>query len=261
MRRTLFAALAAVLSFGGAEGQSPFTRSPIAIDESKIRATLQSESTSIAVPIANTLDREVRAQLALDWLDRDDRLLASTRKDITIPRGGTLTELQLAIPKPSLWLRLRYSLSPSRQDAPAFAPLSGIVGLTEIAPYVFELKATQVGQPRPGKTFTVHAQAIHPVTRKPVEGLKWVAKLKFAGMEVPASKMSAQSEGLVDIQFDVPLGDSNNDGDQSEVRIQGTLGDFSNEVSAEIPIPSRLSARIQTDKPIYQPGQTLHLRA
>jgi hypothetical protein len=173
MRGTLFAALAVVLPLVGARGQSPIAKLPITINESKIQATLKNDSTSIVVPIGSTLNREVRAQLVLEWLDTDDRSLASARNDLSILPGGRRVELPLALPKPSLWLRLRYSLIPSREHALDFAPFSGIVGLTEIAQHVFELKATQVGAPRPGKPFIVHAQAVQPVTRKPVDGVKY----------------------------------------------------------------------------------------
>ena len=107
MRGTLFAALAVVFSLMGAQGQSPIAKLPIAIDESKIQATLKNDSTSIVVPIASTLDREVRAQLTLEWIDNQDKSIASTRRDISIPPGGLRSEVPFAIPKATLWLRLR----------------------------------------------------------------------------------------------------------------------------------------------------------
>jgi hypothetical protein len=261
MRGTLFAALAAVLSLIGAQGQSPITKPPIAIDESKIQATLKNDSTSIVVPIASTLDREVRAQLTLEWIDKEDKSIASTRHDILIPPGGMRSEVPFAIPKPTLWLRLRYSLTPGREYALAFAPHSGIVALSEIAQHIFELKVTHVGEPHPGMPFIIHAQAIHPATRVPVGGVKWTARLTFDKTEQSPSDISPQAEGIVNIAFDIPPAAGDNPEGLSQLTVKGTLGDFSNEVMTDIPIPSRLSARIQTDKPIYQPGQTLHVRA
>jgi hypothetical protein len=182
----LFAALAVVLSLMPAQGQSP-----IAVNEAKIRAVLKNESTSIAVPVESTLDHEVRAELTLDWVDKDDHDLGSVHQNVSIPPGGTSAELPFAIPKPTLWLRLRYSLTPSRGDARAFAPQSGIVALPEIAQHVFELKTTHVGSPRPGRPFAIHPQAVHPVTRTPVGGLKWNARLTFGGLTCSVSDLTA----------------------------------------------------------------------
>ena len=39
------------------------------------------------------------------------------------------------------------------------------------------------------------------------------------------------------------------------------VGDFGQAVSVSIQIPTRMSGRLQSDKPIYQPGQILHVRA
>jgi hypothetical protein len=65
----------------------------------------------------------------------------------------------------------------------------------------------------------------------------------------------------VDIVFDVPEASGESQGDDAGVWVQGRRGDFLSDVMDTIPFPNRLSARFQTDKPIYQPGQTLHLRA
>lgn len=259
MRGTLFAAFAAVLSLMGAQDQSP-----IFINESNIRAALTNNSTVIAVPVQSELDHEVRAGLTLDWIDNDDRTLASAHQELSLPTGGTTVELPLAIPKPTLWLRLRYSLAPAPGQARAFAAQSGIVALPEIAGHVFELKVTHVGVPQPGRPFVVHAQAIHPVTNATVDGLRWNARLTVGGVGLEPKTVSPQAEGLVDIVFDVPASNDKDDPDQDDeakVWIQGRRGDFWSDVLASFSIPSHHSARLQTDKPIYQPGQTIHLRA
>ncbi len=259
MRGTLFAALAAVLSLMCAQGQSP-----IVINESGIRAVLENESTSVAVPIESTLDHEVRANLSLDWIGKDDRTLGTVQQDVLIRPGRTSVEMPLPISEPSIWLRLRYSLVPDRGDARAFVPQSGIVALPQIAEHVFELKITHVGMARPGSPFVIHAQAIHPVTRAPVQGLKWNTRLTVNGVGLAPLTISSKAEGFVDIVFDVPPAngeDQSASDDQAKVWVQGRRGDFLSDVLADVPLPMQLSARIQVDKPIYQPGQTIHLRA
>jgi hypothetical protein len=48
---------------------------------------------------------------------------------------------------------------------------------------------------------------------------------------------------------------------EADVEVSARSGDFTQEVWFDLTIPSRLSARIQTDKPIYQPTQAIRFRA
>src|SRR5581483_3205282 len=161
----------------------------------------------------------------------------------------------------SVWLRLRYSLTPSRENVRAFSPQSGVLALPQVAQHAFELKLSYVGLPHPGKPFVVHAQAVHPKTRAPALGLDWKATLKLDRAAFTPVSISSQSEGLTDIVFNIPEGGADQENDEANLVVDACLGDFCSQVHARVPIQSRISARIQTDKPIYQPGQTLHLRA
>jgi hypothetical protein len=256
MRGILFAAVAICLSLGGARGQSS-----IRIDEPGIRAELKNESTTISVPIESKLDHSVRANLSLHWIGMDDGAFDSAVRDISIEPGRTSVEIPLPIPESSLWLRLEYSLVPDRVDARAFGTQSGVVALSQIAEHVFELKATQVGVRHPGSPFTIHAQAVHPLTRLPIRGVRWDARLTLNGVAMDPVKIAANVQGFVEISFEVPAADGGDGTDDAELWVQASRGDFSTSVSLSSPAADRISARIQTDKPIYQPGQTMHLRA
>ena len=80
------------------------------------------------------------------------------------------------------------------------------------------------------------------------------------GVGVAATRILDHAEGFVDIDFKVPpdLGDDLDD--TVTIWVHARRGDFFRDVSTEIPVRNRLSARIQSDKPIYQPGQIIHLR-
>ena len=154
-------------------------QSPVAIDESKIRATLQNESTVITVRVDSSGDHSVSANLLLEWLDRDEKASGTINRNISIAPGENTFDIPLPIESASIWTRLRYSLNPDRAEARAFPPLSGIVSLAHIASYIFEIKTSYAGVPQRGSPFTIYAQAVHPVTRRPVSGISWNAMLSI----------------------------------------------------------------------------------
>jgi hypothetical protein len=256
MRGTLFTGAAALLCLSAAHGQSS-----VIIDEAGIRAALKNRSTVVAIPVQSSLDHVIEAGLSLEWVDEQDRVFDPVRRNVTIQPGRTALEVPLRISQSSIWMRLRYSLRPGRSDARGFAPLTGIVPLSHIAQHVFELKVSYAGAARRGSPLTIRAQAVHPVTRAAVAGVEWIARLTIDKQRLSAIRTEKHAEGFVEFTFNVPpvLGDDPDD--EAEVEVTAKCGDFEQNVSGSFELPARFSGRFQTDKPIYQPGQTIHLRA
>ena len=256
MRRNLFAAAAAMLSLSVVQGQTT-----ISVDESKIRAVLRGDSTFISIAFSSLADHPVNAELTMAWVGRDEKESSRIRKPITIPVGQSNIETGLTIEDSSIWTRLRYTVSPDRAEARAFGPISGVLSLEYISDYVFELRASYAGIARRGGPITVHAEAVHPVSRVPVAGIEWTATLSIDKREIVARAISKHDEGFVDFTFDVPPTTNEEPDGEATVEISAMRGDFEQDVSVAIQVPAHLSGRFQTDKPIYQPGQTIHLRA
>ena len=235
-----------------------FGQSPVSVPESRIRAELRNNSTVIIFPVDNTSGAAIPATLSLAWLDTNNAVLTPIQRDVSLAPGQSTIETSLPISDPSIWLRLRYTLTPDVSAARVFPQRQGIVALSQIAAWVFELSATQIGTARPGAPLLVHAQAIHPATRLPVTGASWKATLNIGDTSIDPVVTLAHPEGLVDFTFDVP---ADADEERSTVVIRAIRGDFNSQLSLDIPMPDQPSARIQTDKPIYQPGQIVHFRA
>ena len=134
MRSNLSTAVATLLFSSLSYGQGPRHEVAISIDESKIRAHLERDSTVISIPIANFASQPVKAELALAWLRTDAHATEAPVQTITIPPGQSTIDTPLALESPSIWTRLRYSLTPARQDARAFPPASGSRALLDTAP-------------------------------------------------------------------------------------------------------------------------------
>ena len=117
--------------------------------------------------------------------------------------GRTSIDVALRFVNASVWTRLHYLLTPDRSDGRAFAPSGGIVALSPIASHVFEIKTTYAGVPRRGSPFTIHAQAMHPVTRLPVP-VSWEATLATDDQEIAPAKTSTSVEGFMELVFDLP---------------------------------------------------------
>jgi hypothetical protein len=255
--RALFAVIAVSAGLSAAHQQSS-----IAIDELKIRAVLRNGATAVIVPVSSFEDRTIKAELSLAWLSVDEKESDIVHQEVLLQPGESKIEAPLPLVDPSIWTRLRYSLVADRADARSFAPINGSVSLPHIADYVFELVAGYADEPRSANPFTVVAQAIHPISRTPFTDVEWSAKLSMPddGSLAP-SHINKYPEGFVEFIFEPPSVHGQYGYEDIKIEIAGRRGDFTRAASLPLYVFNRLSGQIQSDKPIYQPGQTMHLRA
>lgn len=256
MRSIHFAVAALFVSLLPAEAQSSVT-----ISEPEIRSYLKENATVVAIPVRSQVNHAVGATLVLSWIGKDDKVLRNAQTSVEIQAGRNQFEVPLPLPASSIWLRLRYSLTPYTRDARAFPPQSGVVSIAQAADHVFELKATHSGRFRPSGTVIVQAQAVHPLTRQPFEDLEWNGVLITSGQTQRPSRIDQREHGFIQFAFPLPANSAGPSGDGAEIRISAGHGDYRQEIHFEVYASGTPSAKIQTDKPLYQPGQTLHLRA
>ncbi len=183
-------------------------------------------------------------------------------REVMLQTGQSNVEVPLPLTNSSIWTRLRYSLAPDLTEARAFASISGIVALSRIADHVFELKLSNAGVPHRGSRLSVYAEAVHPVTRTPISGIEWKSKLLIdeEKKEVTPALINKIGE-FAEFVFNIPEKEDAYRQATANVEVSGRLGDFEQKTTIRVPLFSRFSGRFQSDKPIYQPGQTMHLRA
>jgi hypothetical protein len=241
------------------------------VDETSTRILLEEQATKISLALVNPSGRELAARVRLEVLDPDNRLRASTETDERIKGGASALVLSLPLQlggldkrerNELLWYRLRYRITPQQSAAGDMKSIEGIVSLSEITPDLFELRIIKPESAREGSLYHVRALAVHPVSSRPVQGVAVEAEIIYDdGSQRTTVKASGvtDAEGYAPLLFNLPQ--QAKDDAELEMKIRATRGGLTEETDTEIELEHQALVLMSTDKPLYQPGQTLHLRA
>jgi hypothetical protein len=102
----------------------------------------------------------------------------------------------------------------------------------------------------------VRVRTRHVLSGAPVGGVALQGTLDLLDEELEARAVSDQ-QGTAVLHFPIPT-----DAGDEEVTLQvaGVLGDFRQSAETEVKLERSVQVRIDTDKPLYQPGQMMHTR-
>lgn len=219
----------------------------VAVREDATVVRLAKGPTTVAVGMRNSSNSPLQAVVMLEWLPPEGRPDATVRRAIDLTPGESKIEVPLPLPAAGdpLTERLRYRVTAGEKNYTAFAPQQGILSLPEIADAAFTLTIVTADFPRRGRSYPIHVLAAHPITHKPVSGI---------AIRCGKTSTITDADGIAMLQ--IPIEDSAED---DSVTVEGKLGDYvqTQEVSL-LPWPDAVN--IYTDKPLYQPGQTMHVR-
>ena len=256
MQKVFLAAFAAFLCIS-----SVWAQRQVDVREAGIRADFSKSPTVVSLPVSNTSDVPIHAKLSLSWTDRGDKEVGAGHRSVVIPPGQSMLEATVPLRSSSLWTRLRYTLVGEPSEARQLGIIQGVVALPQISKQVFELRASYVGSPRPGLPLVFHAETVHPATRIPVTDIEWTATLEIDDKTIAPTGLVAHEEGFIEITFTLPVRPGKELYEEAVLEVSAERGDFKQDVRLPVSLPTRLTASIQSDKPIYQPEQMLHLRA
>ncbi|MDT7602297.1 MAG: hypothetical protein QOF61_294, partial [Acidobacteriota bacterium] len=243
----------------------------IRVDEAATRFTLADNTGKVSLAVENAADGALNAHISFELLDPKDAVVSRAHVDVVLKRGGSRIESQLAIPDSArtypgrrelLWYRLRYRIEADPSSS-AFNTVGSAVSLSEITRDLFELRVATSQRVHEGQLLRVRVRASHPLTERGVGGVKLEGE---AAYDDPAKdetqKITAHgetdSEGYASLDFQLPRSLPDDD---IELSITGRLGGFVQEASDSLDLDRRIRILVSTDKPLYQPGQTMHLRA
>src|SRR6266481_927078 len=115
-----------------------------------------------------------------------------------------------------------------------------------------------------GRTYVARVWATRPDSDKPVPGVSLTASFGDEDEDTPKG-MKAQartnSRGEALLTFHLPEMSGAPGDEQVDLEIRGTRGNFKNSLAATLHYWRRAAVLLSTDKPLYQPDQTLHMRA
>jgi hypothetical protein len=238
------------------------------VDEAAARIHIEPQGKNlalvVALPVENPSAQTIRARAVLELIDPRGKVESQAEQDVSLRPLSS----KLRIPLPPLhavrldentvlgFYRLRYSLA-SQPPGPA-KTVEGIISVGQITPQLFELHVAGPLAIRAAGRSTLRVRAIQPVTARPVEGVTVQASLD---LEEPflTRKAVTGRDGFATLEFSLPR-EFKADENQIDVTVTGTWGGLSTEADGTLYVQDFSTGSLSTDKPLYQPGQTLHMR-
>ncbi len=219
----------------------------VSVVEPATRAELVNGRTTVSVGLRNGTSKAIDVRIRLRWLSPAGAIDGESSRDATLNPGDSTVPIRHPLSEKCdpLVERLQYDLYPTERNYTAFAPISGMLNFPGIADYAFTFGVLTAGVPRPGQPFEVRVLTAHPMTGRPVPGVS-----------VKAERATAitDQEGIAVLRV------QREPDDDGSIDVAAQIGDFTS-TGESTPLPnSRDTVRAYTDKPIYQPGQTMHVR-
>ena len=257
------------IAFGFLLVHSCVAQARVRVIETAIRIQFHPDSTLVILPLENQTDEATASHVHLELIDPMGVVQAYSDKDASVPVGST--KLDFSLPpvfaqnenhsrRNLLWYRLRYTINTNPPGQLKSTTVAGIISVGEATPDIFELHVAGPAFVREGGHYATRIRAINPVTGHPIARVVVWASLDLeADDNKPLVTKSAATDrrGFATLEFALP---QNLDTDEIDVKVTGKLGNFSEDADGRFRVNHFSNVSLSTDKPIYQPGQTLHSR-
>lgn len=232
----------------------------------QLKAT--SDELTLTVPVAQSVDRPIRTAVHVVLLNPEDVVRAQLRQDVQLTRHQKQLVIRLAKPFEKVpaqememlhWLRVKYDVTTNNGQTLA----SGIEALQSATtdPFVLTAAASQVAVP--GRPYRVHVHVKshggQPLAGARIDGtLVWDEAEGADKDKKLVAKAVTNTAGNSTLEFLLPREVQAEEGDLT-VGVKSGL--VARSVEKSIDFRARSYLLLDTDKDIYQPGQTLHARS
>jgi hypothetical protein len=240
--------------------------SPLRVEESKMDFHLVPR-TVLELPVVNSTKKQISGQFTLSLLNQQNDSIASLISGTFVEAPGeTIKKIEWPVEKlPSDssselgWYRLQYSFEPETQSG--IAPARGIVQLGKIISDGVGISLAAAKNVAPRSKYPVRVHVENPLTHRPYANVSVDLVLELGNDEDTDVKRRVRTDakGNATAVFLLPVDPSDSEG---EITATVARGAFSEESTLEFAIPEKPAPglTIATDKPLYQPGQTVHVR-
>ncbi len=240
----------------------------ISVSEEKSTAVLLEKSAEILFEINNP-GKTFNGRISLELLDTDGKIRAEFSANEKIRNGSTAYKISLPLGELMQksedeigWFRLNYKIL----DAKNSLQTEGIVSLSELLKDIFELRVSAAENVFAGMNFRARVRAVHPFTNLPVKNVKITGEISLdLDIHKDEDELKVTADGKTDangfaiLDFKIPENIEIEDGD--EIKISGSKYGLVREISEDLEAENESSSvYLNTDKPIYQPGQNLNVR-
>jgi hypothetical protein len=237
------------------------------VQAQEISATYSHGALSVTIPYH--AERAASGRLIAEVLDPEDHVLGRSERSVDLAQGGGSWQQSIALEKPLpvadiVWQRVRYRFASNAGKAPAIEgvesisqilrrPILRILGQSEYlagsqAAVRVIVSATTSSDTAPSTvpTGSVRIELIAPVqTGAP------------AAQPQPLFSGRLDRRGTLDAEFKLPAGLTGT----ASLHFVADTPIGSTEYTQSIRLDDKASILLTTEKPIYQPGQTIHIRA
>ena len=251
-------------------------RGELRVNETGSSILFEKDPVEVLLAVENPSTATVNANVQLELLDPRSKSIAKTTQVQLIARGSQKLRLSLPFAFPSsdekernrvLWFRLHYRISP--QESPAETLADGIISLSEMTADVFELRVSATEMVREGNRYRVRVQAVQPQTHRPVPNVRVDAEVTLDGDNDKTVKLSgsrftdAKGHALFDFKLPprFPQFPHHTRPSGGELQVTGRKGAIVVQMKGDVLVDQFAHILITTDKPLYQPGQVMHIRA
>src|SRR5262249_15964891 len=237
------------------------------VNESATKFSLEKAGAVVSLAIENSRSSALTARIKLELIDPRDAVRATAMIEASVPSGSSVSTVPMVKigsgdygVRELLWHRLRYDIAAIDSSGKETDSVSGLISLSEITPDIFRLLVLAPEEAGKEAKYAVRARALHPLTGKPVSGVNVEARMAYEeGDDERDLKSSgvtnSTGEALLEFKLPGPL-----KADDVEIKVVARRNGFLKEAEEEASLLYPNQVRVSTDKPLYQPGQTLRAR-
>jgi hypothetical protein len=251
--RHLYVVAVVLALLATAAGQS------LRIDERASRVTLREKTYDIFL-LANSTENLKSAVVKLNIVAPTGHQVASSTFAAPLKTGTNKLSTQVSLPElpkrseDLLWYRLTYSVTANGADL-----AHGTLPLFEsVQDFALHVSAPALVQP--GKKFFLRIHTSHPVLRRAIGSVAIKAQVHESDAEIPLASAAGTTDanGYTVLSMSLPADLQARD---LEVAVEAQRGTIKKTAENDLKVGAPSRILVQTDKPLYQPGQTLHIRA
>lgn len=270
MRSSIATALLLCLFVGGAASfPGPVSgKSKVRVIESATRLDFKGDLIEAALTVESSARRSMPAKLHLELIEPtgDRRAVASLNQVIAPGKSTIVCPLEVLYSrlddddkKQTLWWRLRYSIQSKETPADGFST-RGVFSISQVVPDFFEISVVRAAVIE-GTKYRALVRATRPIGSRPLAGVNFAARIDYKDTDSaqPVSTASGVSDrdGNATLDFSVPV-----ELNESRLRLEvkGSRAGLVRLVSTDLFANLTTRISLTTDKPLYQPGQTIHVR-